>query len=154
MNYFLDYIRNMLSPYGMTTLESIGFRISIGVGILFTVLYTYQFMYVFIACIKKPKVYPATDQTKHYAILIAARNEEKVIPQLLKSIQGQTYPKDLIDIYVIADNCTDRTADVCREMGESTLGARVEMCGRAEILLLCLPFLLELFSLALGLVAA
>ncbi len=117
MNYFLDYIRNMLSPYGMTTLESIGFRISIGIGILFTVLYTYQFVYVFIACIKKPKTYPATDQTKHYAILIAARNEEKVIPQLLKSIQGQTYPKDLIDVYVIADNCTDRTADVCREMG-------------------------------------
>ena len=41
-------------------------------------------------------------------------------------------------------------ADICRDMGEGTLAARVELCGRAEILLLCLPFLLELFSLAWG----
>ena len=44
-------------------------------------------------------------------------------------------------------------ADLCREMGEPTLAARVELCGRAEILLLCLPFLDELFSLAIGLVS-
>ncbi|MBQ8351152.1 MAG: hypothetical protein IJY20_03800 [Clostridia bacterium] len=44
------------------------------------------------------------------------------------------------------------SADICRDMGEATLAARVEMCGRAEILLLCLPFLLELIRLALGLV--
>lgn len=43
-------------------------------------------------------------------------------------------------------------ADVCRDMGEATLAARVELCGRAEILLLCLPFLLELFSLSLEVV--
>ena len=44
-------------------------------------------------------------------------------------------------------------ADLCRDLGEPTLAARVELCGRAEILLLCLPFLRELFSLALGMVA-
>lgn len=41
------------------------------------------------------------------------------------------------------------TADVCRDLGEATLGARVELCGRVEILLLCLPYLSELLSLAL-----
>lgn len=40
------------------------------------------------------------------------------------------------------------TADVCRDLGEGTLASRVELCGRAEILLLCLPFLSELLSLA------
>lgn len=40
-------------------------------------------------------------------------------------------------------------ADICRDMGESGLAARVETCGKAEILLLALPFLLELVSLAL-----
>ena len=44
-------------------------------------------------------------------------------------------------------------AEVCRDMGEGTLAARVELLGRAEILLLCLPFLSELFSLALSLVS-
>lgn len=41
------------------------------------------------------------------------------------------------------------TADLCRDLGESTLASRVELCGRVEILLLCLPYLSELFSLAL-----
>lgn len=40
-------------------------------------------------------------------------------------------------------------ADTCRDLGESTLGARVELCGRVEILLLSLPFLSELLSLAM-----
>lgn len=44
-------------------------------------------------------------------------------------------------------------ADICRDMGESTMGARIELCGRAEIMLLCLPFLLELFSVALEVVS-
>ena len=40
-------------------------------------------------------------------------------------------------------------ADICRDVGENTLATRVEVCGKAEILLLALPFLLELVNLAL-----
>ena len=40
-------------------------------------------------------------------------------------------------------------ADICRDVGESTLATRVEVCGKAEILLLALPFFLELVNLAL-----
>lgn len=43
---------------------------------------------------------------------------------------------------------TSFTADLCRDLGEGTLASRVELCGRVEILLLCLPFLSELLSLA------
>lgn len=39
-------------------------------------------------------------------------------------------------------------ADICRDMGENTLAARVELCGRAEILLLCLPLVRDLLALA------
>ena len=39
-------------------------------------------------------------------------------------------------------------ADVCRDLGEGTLASRIELCGRIEIVLLCLPFLDELLSLA------
>lgn len=41
-------------------------------------------------------------------------------------------------------------ADICRDVGEAGLAARVEFCGRVEIILLALPFLLEIFTLALG----
>lgn len=39
-------------------------------------------------------------------------------------------------------------ADICRDVGEGGLATRVEACGKAEILLLALPFLLELVTLA------
>lgn len=62
------------------------------------------------------KFKPAKHNHK-YAILIAARNEEPVIDNLLKSISRQDYPKELITTFVVADNCTDNTAKVAREKG-------------------------------------
>ena len=52
-----------------------------------------------------------------YAILIPARNEETVIGNLINSIKKQDYPQDLITIFVVADNCTDNTAQIAREKG-------------------------------------
>lgn len=48
---------------------------------------------------------------------MAARNEETVIGQLIDSIKQQDYPEELIDIFVVADNCTDSTAKVARDLG-------------------------------------
>lgn len=52
-----------------------------------------------------------------YAICIPARNEERVIGNLIDSIQCQDYPSELVTIFVVADNCTDKTATVAREKG-------------------------------------
>ncbi|NLB41799.1 MAG: glycosyltransferase, partial [Clostridiales bacterium] len=52
-----------------------------------------------------------------YAVLIAARNEEAVISQLIESIHNQTYPSELIKIFVVADNCTDDTAVIAKAAG-------------------------------------
>lgn len=52
-----------------------------------------------------------------YAILIPARNEESVIANLISSIKKQDYPQELITIFVVADNCTDNTAEVARKNG-------------------------------------
>ncbi|AUS95575.1 glycosyl transferase family 2 [Clostridium thermosuccinogenes] len=54
---------------------------------------------------------------KRFAILIAAHNEERVIAHIINSLSRQNYPKDMYDIYVIADNCTDRTAEIAEENG-------------------------------------
>lgn len=42
-------------------------------------------------------------------------------------------------------------ADLCRDLGESSLAAKVEFVGRAEILLLALPLLRELTETAIDL---
>ena len=52
-----------------------------------------------------------------YGVIIAARNESLVITNLIESIKQQNYPAELIDIFVIADNCTDNTADIARSAG-------------------------------------
>ena len=83
---------------------------------LTTVCYFYQIVYLVLPLLKKQK--PLKWEKYHrYAILIAARNEEAVLPHLLDSIHAQDYPAELIDIFVVADNCTDRTAEVARHHG-------------------------------------
>ncbi|MFQ9896665.1 MAG: glycosyltransferase family 2 protein [Lachnospira sp.] len=88
--------------------------------IALTVLYFYQFIYIVIALIgdkkKKLDTYEAKKLHK-FAFIIAARNEQAVIGNLINSIKQQNYPAELIDVIVVADNCTDDTAQIAREHG-------------------------------------
>lgn len=77
----------------------------------------YQALCILISLFAKPVVFPAAPMDKRYAVLISARNEEAVIGNLIRDIQLQSYPTDLIDIWVVADNCTDSTAQVVRDLG-------------------------------------
>ena len=91
--------------------------INICVSILFTLCHTYQFFYLIYALFVSPIKYSPTKQTNRYAVMISARNEERVIGHLLQSIKACDYPSELVDIYVIADNCTDSTAQISAENG-------------------------------------
>ena len=84
-------------------------------GLLF-VCYAYQIGFIFVALLAKPKRFTGRPG-RRYAFLIAARNEEAVLPHLIASIWGQDYPRQLVSIFVVADNCTDRTAEVARQAG-------------------------------------
>ena len=52
-----------------------------------------------------------------FALLIAAHNEEVVIGSLIESMLKLDYPKEMYDIFVIADNCTDDTAKIAKGYG-------------------------------------
>ena len=69
-------------------------------------------VFLFVALFRKEKSSGREPSLHHYAVLICARNEANVIADLLDSIKSQSYPQDLIDVFVMADNCTDSTADV------------------------------------------
>ena len=64
--------------------------------------------------IKDKKIYK---NEKCFALVVAAHNEERVIKDIVKSLNQVDYPKELYDIFVIADNCTDKTAMKAREYG-------------------------------------
>jgi cellulose synthase/poly-beta-1,6-N-acetylglucosamine synthase-like glycosyltransferase len=47
-----------------------------------------------------------------FAVIVCAYNEELVVGNLLESISNLDYDKKYHDVYVICDNCTDRTEKV------------------------------------------
>jgi cellulose synthase/poly-beta-1,6-N-acetylglucosamine synthase-like glycosyltransferase len=66
-----------------------------------------------------------------YAFLLAAHNEEAVLPYLLNSLVNQDYPSELYDIYVLADHCSDNTAAVARAAGATVFERdEVEVPGK------------------------
>lgn len=86
------------------------------IAALFFICYSYQLFYIVIPFFRKKKEYGEI-KLHRFAVLIAARNEEKVISHLIESIKNQTYPSNLVEIFVVADNCTDNTAKKAREAG-------------------------------------
>ncbi len=52
-----------------------------------------------------------------FAILVPAHNEEPVLAGLLESLRALEYPSDRCALFVAADNCGDRTAEVARAGG-------------------------------------
>ncbi|MEG0894880.1 MAG: glycosyltransferase family 2 protein [Oscillospiraceae bacterium] len=81
-------------------------------SIIFFLCYSYQFFYVIVSFFKTKQSKGEIVKNHNYAVLISARNEEMVIEQLLQSINNQSYQKEKITVFVVADNCTDNTAKV------------------------------------------
>ena len=58
------------------------------------------------------------DQPSHkFLILIPAHNEETLLPKTLNNLNQLDYPQELFEIHVVADNCTDSTAELARQSG-------------------------------------
>ncbi len=82
-----------------------------------TIFWIYQLM-VSLCSLVKLKDKPFLKKKNHrFMAIIPAHNEESVILNLIESLKQQNYPKELLDIYVIADNCTDNTAEIARKAG-------------------------------------
>ncbi len=84
---------------------------------IINMFWLYQFVISITSLIKFKEKPMLTDKKHRFIIALPANNEESVIGNLIKSLQMQDYNKALYDIYVIADNCTDGTANVARENG-------------------------------------
>ena len=87
-------------------------------GTILSVLFFYKTIYTLIGVFCTRKFEPAKKYHK-YGIVIAARNEQNVIANLLDSIGKQDYPQEYIKVFVVADNCSpdDKTAEIARSKG-------------------------------------
>ncbi|TVY09735.1 glycosyltransferase family 2 protein [Paenibacillus cremeus] len=90
--------------------------ILLGIQILLAFIGAYQLVLTFFGWYrKKTKADHAPQKT--FAVLVAAHNEEQVVGALIENLKNLDYPRELYDIFVICDNCTDNTAQISRDLG-------------------------------------
>lgn len=82
-----------------------------------TIYWLYQLVVSVCSLIKLKDKPIIEDKQNRFMAIIPAHNEAAVVANLVESLKNQNYPKELYDIYVIADNCTDNTAEVARNAG-------------------------------------
>ena len=87
--------------------------------LFFTFAYFYQFAYIIRVIMHGDVRLPKAKKNYSYAFVIAAHNEEPVIANLVRSILTQNYD-GLIDCFVVADACTDATAEEAKRAGAIT----------------------------------
>lgn len=94
-------------------MSEIIFILNATMQIIALLLGTYFLVMAMASIVKKkeenPKDYKITNK---FAILVPAHNEENVIASTIQSLNNLDYPKDMYDIYIIADNCNDNTVSI------------------------------------------
>ena len=99
-------------------MEEIAFWLS-----LILKVFTVYFACIAVFTLKKRRRYPKAAPATRFAVVVAARNEEAVIGNLVESVLNQNYPAHLRDIYVVPNNCTDYT-----EAAAVAAGAKIIHC--------------------------
>ena len=88
---------------------------------IITIYWAYQIVVSFCSLIKLKDKKLLIEKDHKFMAVIPAHNEEAVIKNLVDSLQEQDYPRELYDIYVIADNCNDNTAKIAKDAGAIVL---------------------------------
>ena len=93
-------------------------------GFYLMFIMAYQIVIGFFGFGKAKKDYQDRDPQSRFLVLVPAHNEEKVIGDIIRNLNEMDYPRELYDYYIIADNCTDNTADVARNLGAKVIETR------------------------------
>ncbi len=72
------------------------------------------------SCLHRPSPARATPRNR-LTVLVPAHNEAQMISNCVRALTQQGYPKELFRVVVIADNCTDQTAEVAARAGARVL---------------------------------
>ncbi len=117
MFLLLDILSGNLSNAAGTGLHAFIYYFSNIIGFVFFLIYFHQMVYLVLGSLKHKPLDHVPAKQANIGIIISARNESAVIGNLIESIYKNDYPKDKYRIFVIADNCTDNTAQICRDLG-------------------------------------
>lgn len=107
--------------------------IAIAIGILLKIISLYFFS-ISAFLWKKPEKIPHREPATRFAVVTAARNEEAVIGKFVESIKRQNYPKELFEIYVVPNQCSDDTEKRAREAGAKILSCSATVRCKGDVL--------------------
>ena len=99
-----------------------------------SLVFFWSTLIVLIGLIKPTRRHPKAERKLRFAVLVCARNEERVIRLPVKSVLMSKYPSECRDIIVLADNCTDSTASRARETGAIVWEKLTPSTGKGDVL--------------------
>lgn len=91
---------------------------------------------------KRRKPYPKAAPETRFAVVIPARNEERVIGNLIRALRAQNYPSDRFDIFVAVNNTTDRTAEIALSEGAKIFHCTDPVTCKGDVLHQVIEFLM------------
>ena len=97
-------------------------------------VFTIYFAAVALFTLRRRKQYPRTAPKTRFAVVVAARNEEAVIGDLVYSVLNQDYPPELRDVYVVPNNCTDFTEAAAAASGAGIIRCLGKVTGKGDAL--------------------
>ena len=97
-------------------------------------VFTVYFAAVALFALRRRKQYPRTAPKTRFAVVVAARNEEAVIGDLVYSVLNQDYPPELRDVYVVPNNCTDFTEAAAAASGAGIIRCLGKVAGKGDAL--------------------
>ena len=101
---------------------------------VFLFVYLAYFVIMAFGVFRKREIKLKFKKNSFFAILVAARNEELVIGNLIDSLKRQNYPKDSYEIFVIVNNCTDNTKKVAKDAGATVIDCNEKVKSKGDVL--------------------
>lgn len=101
----------------------------------FFIVYGLYYLVTGVFAFVKPKKDQVISNKKNiFSIVIAARNEEKVIGNIIDSLKKQNYDKDKYEINVIINNSDDNTYKVAKKHGANAINCDIPVKSKGDVL--------------------
>ena len=110
---------------------------------LIALLYAFYYLVISVFTLKKKKNRKVYAPKARFAFIIAARNEECVIKNLVESLNAQNYPKELYTVYVVPNNCSDDTCGAALSAGAKIIDCKVRVKSKGEVLSYALKYIFK-----------
>ncbi|MBQ8975447.1 MAG: glycosyltransferase family 2 protein [Oscillospiraceae bacterium] len=102
--------------------------------LIFLKAFSLWFAITAVFCLMRPKSFARSQAKTRFACLIPARNEEAVIGDIVRSLTSQRYPRELFDVYVIPNNCTDGTQEAALAAGAKIITCSGQVTCKGDAL--------------------